>query len=178
MKNSAGSKRLLLRELVLFPMLGVIMFVSVVLMAVLPNIHLIGTLIVVFTLTFRWKALIPIYIFVFLDGLYFGFSPYWAPYLYAWALLWAAVMILPKKMPTALKAVVYPAVSGVHGLLFGVLGAPLTATLLGVSPLAWIASGIGYDITHGIGNLVGGLLILPLTNLMNRLYRQLMGSSV
>ena len=67
-------------------------------MSALPNIHLLGMLIMVLTLTFRWRALIPIYIYVFLDGLYFGFNVWWVPYLYVWTVLWGMVMLLPKQM--------------------------------------------------------------------------------
>ena len=65
------------------------MFCSKVIMEALPNIHLLGMLTMVYTLTFRWKALIPIYIYVFLNGLYAGFNVWWVPYLYIWTVLWA-----------------------------------------------------------------------------------------
>ena len=53
------AKGITLYELVLFPILGVLMFVSKLFMEFLPNIHLLGMFIMVFTLVFRWKALIP-----------------------------------------------------------------------------------------------------------------------
>ena len=49
-------------ELVLFAMLGALMFCSKIIMEVLPNIHLLGMFTVTFTLVFRSKALIPIYV--------------------------------------------------------------------------------------------------------------------
>ena len=61
-------------EMVLFPMLGTLMFTSKILMEMLPNIHLLGMLTITYTLVFRFKALIPIYIYVFLNGLYSGFN--------------------------------------------------------------------------------------------------------
>ena len=57
--------KLSIYELVLLPMLGGIMFVSKLLMEFLPNIHLLGMFIMVFTIVYRWKALVPIYIYVF-----------------------------------------------------------------------------------------------------------------
>ena len=54
-------------------------------MELLPNIHLLGMLTMVYTIVFRIKALIPIYVYVFLNGIFAGFSPWWIPYLYIWA---------------------------------------------------------------------------------------------
>ena len=94
---------LTLRETVTFAMLGVLMFGSKLFMELAPNIHLLGMFVIVFTLVYRAKALIPIYLFVFLLGLYYGF-PYhwWGAYLYIWTVLWGATMLLPRKMPAAL----------------------------------------------------------------------------
>ena len=63
-------------------MLGTIMFTSKIAMEALPNIHLVGMLTIVYTLVFRTKALIPIYIYVLMNGVYSGFSLWWMPYLY------------------------------------------------------------------------------------------------
>ena len=59
-----------LRLIAVFSMLGAIMFVSKLVMEFLPNVHLIGALTMVYTIVYRSKALIPLYIFVFLSGLY------------------------------------------------------------------------------------------------------------
>jgi hypothetical protein len=69
-----------------FSMLGTIMFLSKLIMEFLPNIHLVGTLIAVCTLVYRKKALIPIYIYVLLVGVYGGFNWWWMPYIYIWAI--------------------------------------------------------------------------------------------
>ena len=76
---STHNSRLSIFELVLMPTFGVLMYVSKLVMEFLPNIHLLGMFIMVFTLTYRWKALIPIYIYVFLLGLYGGFGLWWIP---------------------------------------------------------------------------------------------------
>ena len=64
-------------ELVIFAMLGAVMYVSKVLMEFLPNIHLLGTFVVAFTVVYRKKALYPIYVFVMLMGLFNGFNTWW-----------------------------------------------------------------------------------------------------
>ena len=161
--------------MVIFAMMGSLMFCSRVIMAVLPNIHLLGMLIMVLTLTFRWYALIPIYIYVMLDGLYLGFSVWWVPYLYIWTLLWAITMILPKKMPKWLCCAVYPVVCSLHGFAFGILYAPAYALFFKLDwngMLGWIAAGVVFDVTHGISNFAVGLLIVPFTELIRKLKKQ------
>ncbi len=161
-------------ELVLCAMFGSLMFASKVLMALLPNIHLLGLLIVTLTVVFRWKALIPIYIYVLLDGLFAGFALWWVPYLYIWTILWGVVMLLPKHMPGMVACVTYTTVCALHGLLFGVLYAPFQALAYNLGwegMLAWIAYGFVFDLLHFLGNLGAGLLIMPLVELLRRLLR-------
>ena len=130
---TANRRRRLVYYICIFAMLGSLMFCSKLIMEVLPNIHLLGMLTMVFTLVFRWRALIPIYIYVFLNGLYAGFSPWWVPYLYIWTILWGVTMLLPKKMPPRVGRIVYVAVCALHGLLFGVLCAPAWAIMCGMT---------------------------------------------
>lgn len=170
MKKTANG--LAVREMAIFSMLAALMFCSKVIMEALPNIHLLGTLIMVYTLVYRVKALIPIYLFIFMTGLYGGFGLWWLPYLYIWAILWGAAMLLPKKMPRPVAAAVYPAVCCLHGLLYGVLYAPAQALIFGLNfegMIAWIVAGFPFDLMHGIGNLFAGLLILPLSHLLQKL---------
>ena len=47
-----------LRLMAIFAMLGAIMFVSKLVMEFLPNVHLVGALLVVYTVVYRTKALI------------------------------------------------------------------------------------------------------------------------
>ncbi len=155
-----------LRLMAVFAMLGAIMFVSKLVMEFLPNVHLIGALTMVYTIAYRSKALIPLYVFVFLTGLYGGFGVWWVPYLYVWTLLWAVTMLLPKRMKSVIAVPVYMVVCALHGLLFGVLYAPAQALLLGFNfkqTVAWVAAGFPFDVIHAIGNFVAATLILPLS---------------
>lgn len=178
MSSSAPNKKSSLSpaELTIFAMLGALMYCSKMIMEWAPNVHLLGMFIMVFTLVYRKKALIPIYIFVFLVGLFNGFSVWWFPYLYIWAVLWGLTMLLPKKMPTAVKAVVYPLVCALHGFSYGTLYAPAQALIFGLNfeqTIAWIISGLPWDMVHGISNFATGLMIVPLVNLLNKLNKQL-----
>ena len=159
----------------IFAMLGTIMFCSKIIMEAFPNVHLLGTLTMTYTLVFRKKALIPIYVYVMLNGLYAGFSMWWIPYLYIWTMLWAATMLLPKKMPKRVKLTVYPAVCCLHGIAFGTLYAPAQALMFGLSfrqTVTWIIAGLPWDLVHGIGNLLVGLLIVPLSEFLEKLERR------
>jgi energy-coupling factor transport system substrate-specific component len=155
-----------------FAMLASVMFVSKIVMEPLPNLHLLGTLTMTYTLVYRWKALIPIYLYVLLNGLYAGFQIWWIPYLYVWTILWGVTMLLPRQMPPKIAIPVYVTVCGLHGILFGVLYAPVQALFFGFSwkqMLAWIAAGFPFDVIHGIGNCVMGLLIIPLSKTLAKL---------
>jgi len=148
-------------------MLGALMFASDIAMEALPNIHVVGVFIVAITVAYRWKALYPLYIYVFLNGLYAGFSMWWVPYLYVWTVLWGVVMLLPKSLPKRLSPVVYMTAAGLHGLLFGVIYAPCQALLMGFDlrqTLLWISAGFYFDLIHGISNFCLGILIVPIIN--------------
>ena len=154
-------------------MLGALMFISKIIMELLPNIHLLGTFIMVYTLVFRRKALIPIYVFVLITGLYSGFATWWIPYLYIWAILWGFAMLLPKRLTESRWAYpIYSTVSALFGLLFGTLYAPAQALLFGLDfdgMIAWIIAGIPMDLLHAAGNFAAGFLIVPLYSVLHRL---------
>ena len=154
------------------------MFCSKILMEALPNIHIVGMLTMLYTVVFRSKALIPIYIYVFLTGLYAGFDVWWIPYLYIWTVLWAVTMCLPKNMPRATAIVVYSVVCGLHGFLYGVLYAPVQALFYGFDfpkTVAWIVAGLPFDVLHGVGNIIFGCFIYRLAQLMKQMMKKVLG---
>ncbi len=158
-----------------FAVLGALMFASKLAMQALPNIHLLGLFIMAFTLVFRCKALIPLYIYVTLEGIFFGFTVWWVPYLYVWAILWGVTMLLPRRMPRRVAVVVYAVVCGLFGLSFGTLYAPVFALLMHFSwqgMTAWIAAGLPFDAIHGAANVGFGLFVLPLSELLRKLWNK------
>lgn len=160
------------RQLTIFALLGAVMFCSKVLMEWAPNIHLLGMLTMAYTLTYRKKALIPIYVYVLLQGAFAGFALWWIPYTYIWTILWGITMILPKNMPAKIAVPVYMGVCALHGLCFGTLYAPVQAIMYGLSwkgMIAWIVAGLPFDAIHAAGNLVVGALILPLSRTLTKL---------
>lgn len=157
--------KLTTREVAVFAMLGAIMYASKMLMEIAPNVHLIGTFVIAFTLVYGKKALYPIYVFVLLTGVYAGFAAWWVPYLYLWTILWGVTMLLPKNMPKKIKPFVYMTVCSLHGLLYGILYAPAQAFFFGLNlegTIAWIMAGLPWDFVHGVSNFFCGMLILPI----------------
>ena len=145
------------------------MYASKVIMEILPNVHLLGVFVVAITVAYRKKALYPIYIYVFLNGLFSGFSMWWIPYLYIWTLLWGAVMLLPKNIPTKTRPIIYMSVCALHGFLFGTLYAPAQAIMFGLdfkATVAWIAAGLPWDFVHGVSNFFCGILICPIISVL------------
>ena len=173
MSRPSKKQGLTVYELVLFAMLGMVMYVSKMVMEFLPNIHLLGMLTMVYTLVFRSKALIPIYIYIMVNGLFAGFASWWIPYLYIWTVLWGVTMLLPRNIPRKVACVVYPLVCGLHGLSFGILYAPAQALMFGMSweaTKAWIVAGwLWADPVMAVGNTLAGLLIVPMVELLNKL---------
>jgi len=156
-------------------MLGAIMLISKLVMEAIPNVHLLGALTMTYTIVYRKKALIPIYIYVLLNGLYAGFNMWWVPYLYIWPLLWGVTMLLPRNMNARTACMVYPVVCALHGLLYGTLYAPAQAVMFGLDlrgMIAWIIAGLPFDAIHAAGNFAVGFLIEPLSRLITRLEKR------
>ncbi|MCI6470185.1 MAG: hypothetical protein SO043_01405 [Lachnospiraceae bacterium] len=159
-----------------FAMLGALMYASKMIMEVAPNVHLLGVFTIAFTVVYRKKALYPIYTYVLLNGIFCGFATWWIPYLYLWAVLWGATMLLPKRIPEKLRPLVYMLLCAAHGFLFGTLYAPAQALLYGLSfqkMIAWIISGLPWDFVHGVSNFFCGILIVPIIKILTFLEKNL-----
>ena len=168
--------KLTTREIVIFGMLSAMMYVSKIIMEMIPNVHLLGVFIIAITVVYRKKALYPIYTYVLLNGLIAGFSAWWIPYLYIWTVLWGMTMLLPQNIPPKIKPIVYMLVCAGHGFLYGTLYAPTQALLFGMdfrATIAWIIAGLPWDIVHGISNFFCGILIIPIITILKNSERYL-----
>lgn len=166
--------KLTVKETAVFGMLGALMYASKIVMEVVPNVHLLGVFTIAITVVYRKKALFPIYTYVLLNGMFSGFATWWIAYLYLWTILWGVTMLLPQKMPKAVKPIVYMIINACHGFLFGTLYAPTQALLFGLSfdaMIAWIIAGFPWDFIHGVSNFFCGMLIVPIINVLQRLER-------
>ena len=141
----------------------------------LPNIEMTSFLIILFTLRFSRLTLYTIPAFILIEGLVYGFGLWWVMYLYAWPLL-ALVTLAFSRTDSAFF---WAMVSGVFGLLFGLLcaipyffigfagGGPMQGLM---QMLAWWVAGIPFDIIHGVSNFAIMLaLYRPISNLLRRM---------
>ncbi len=150
-------------------MLGALLFCSKLLMEWAPNIHFIALFIITFTLVYRAKALVPIYVFVLLTGVYGGFNVWWVPYLYIWLPLWGLAMLLPRRAPAWLLTALAMLAGALHGICYGALYAPAQAFFFKYDlqmTLAWILAGLPFDVMHAIGNFAACAAVYPLTRLL------------
>ena len=148
-------------------MLGALTFGAKVAMMALPNIEPVSLFVMLFAVTFGKKSLYPIYLYVLLEILFYGIQLWNINYLYVWALLAMGAWLLRNAkgpLPWAL-------LSGVFGLLFGALCAPVYLFSGGLAfAVSWWASGIPFDLMHCAGNFVMALvLFVPMRKLLNKL---------
>lgn len=153
----------------LFGVLGALTFALQVVMGPLPNIEPVSLLVMLFAVTFGWKCLYPIYIFVVMEVLFYGLGVWNVYYLYVWMIL-AVASVAMRKMEEPLA---WAILSGAFGLLFGALCGIVDIFIGGFGyAIAKWASGISFDLVHCAGNFVIALLLFkPLRALLNRLYQ-------
>ena len=157
-----------LGEVVLFGMLGALTFALQVVMAPLPNIEPVSLLVMLFAAVFGWKCLYAVYIFVIMEVLFHGIGLWNINYLYVWAVLAVAAMML-REMESPLG---WAMLSGVFGLFFGALCGIVDIFIggFGYAVTKWI-SGIPFDLLHCGGNFALGLILWkPLRQLLEKLY--------
>lgn len=125
--------------------------------SVIPNVELVSLMTALFAVYFGKLALFSVYVYVLVEGLLYGFYPWWfIPYLYVWALLWLVCWLLRKNEDTIIWAVVL----AVYGLLFGTMcSVPYFVTSGAAVGVAYILSGLGFDLIHAVSNFLLGLLL-------------------
>ena len=157
--------------MVLFGVLGALTFALQVVMSPLPNIEPVSLLVMLFAATFGWKGLYPVYVYVVMEILYYGFSTWNLYYLYIWAVLAVAAVFL-RKMESRLA---WALLSAAYGLLFGALCAIVDVFIggWGYAVSKWV-SGIPFDVLHCGGNFVIALVMWkPLRGVLEKLYARM-----
>ncbi len=163
--------RVRLREIILLTLLGVLMYVSQVVMAGLPNIEIVSLLIIIITRKFGLYAFISVYVFVGCEILTYGIGIWNINYLYVWALLCILVYLIRRID----SLVLYMLISAIFGLLFGTLcSVPYFLTGGVAMGVANIISGIGFDLLHCGGNFILTLLLYkPLSQVLEKALKPL-----
>ena len=160
-----------LRLVALSGILGAVLLVCQIAMAPLPNIEIVSVLVVLFAIALGKYVGYTLSVFVLLEGLVFGFGLWWFSYLYIWAVLAGAAVIF-RKMDSRLG---WALLCGFFGLLFGSLTSIPTFILSGFAAgIAYIASGIPFDLIHAVSNFLLAFLLLPvLCRLFDKLTKYL-----
>ena len=113
-------------------------------------------------------------VFILIEGVVYGFGLWWVMYLYAWPLLAFSARLLPRSN----SAFPYAMLSGVFGLLFGLLcsfpyffiGLPQGVSYGLRQMFAWWIAGIPFDLVHGVSNfLIMLALFRPVSRLLARM---------
>ena len=167
---STASKKI--RYITVTAMLAVIMYVSQIAIAAIPNIELVSLLVIVYTAVLGIKSFPIIGVFIIIEGLTYGFGLWWMCYTYIWFIL-AIITLLLRGMKSSVG---WAFVSGVYGLFFGLLCSIVYFFTGGASAMfAFWIGGIKFDIAHCIGNFVIALLLFkPLYYLLDKLYKKIM----
>ena len=165
-----AKKSLTVKEVALFGMLGALTFGGKFVMSSLPNIEPVSLFVLVFTAVFGLKALFPVGIYVAMEILVYGIQLWNINYLYVWTIL----ALIAYAMRRVQEPLIWAVVSGVFGLLFGLLCAPVYLFSGGLHfAVSWWLSGIPFDLLHCAGNFgLALLLFTPLRKLLDRLYHR------
>lgn len=142
--------------MVLYAILGTLMFVLKMALAGLPNIEPVSLLIILYTVTFGVRALWPIYLYVFLEFATWGLGLWTINYLYIWLILFLLARVF-RKMDSPVG---WAILSGAYGLCFGLLCTPVYWVSGGWAfAVSWWISGIPSDLVHCVGNFFIMLLL-------------------
>jgi energy-coupling factor transport system substrate-specific component len=145
-----------IRDICLMAVLGVILFVSQIALAFLPNIELVSLFVILFTLVFGKRVIGILAVFILAQGLCYGFGTWWLMYLYIWPLL-ALVTYLFRRLDSSVG---WALIAGSYGLVFGFLCSLVYFVIGGIGGgIAYFISGIPFDIAHCIGNFCLTLLL-------------------
>lgn len=158
------------KDIVLIGMMSAILIIVQIALAFLPNIELVSLLIIIYTLIFGRKTIYIIYVFVALEGIFYGFGLWWFSYLYLWLILYFITIMFKKVTSSFYWAII----SGFFGLSFGAFYT--IVIIITAGPAAGLASwisGIPFDLPHCIGNFVLALVLFkPLYHVLNKANKQ------
>ena len=156
------------REIAVLGLLSALLFGAKIAMAPLPNSEPVSLLVIVYTAVLGLRALVPVYVYVLLEIVTWGLGSWSFYYLYVWAVLALAALVL-REMQSPLG---WAVLSGAFGLCFGALCA-LSHGIIGgwAYALSWWISGIPFDLLHGAGNFVMAVILFkPCKSVLSRLY--------
>jgi energy-coupling factor transport system substrate-specific component len=138
----------------------------------LPNVELVSLLLLVWGAVLGRRALLAAWVFSLIELVLWGPGLWWVAYLYVWPIP-AALGWLLRRMDSSWG---WAAVSGLFGLSFGTLCAPVWLLAGGwEAALGFWLAGLPFDAIHGAGNFV---LALALFRPLRRATQRLAGGAV
>ena len=163
-----------LRELCMLALCAPMIVAGKVLLEPIPNVEIVTFFIILFTVTFGWRAMFPVAVFVLEEGLRYGFAPHWFIfYCVIWPMLVALTMLAKRLIKdSALGWAIFSSIFFVP--VFSMTNVLLLKwlRLLGMDfqILAYLIPEIPYDIAHIVGNFAVTLaLFKPLYRVLQRL---------
>ena len=169
------SRRCVARDVATVALMVAVIETCKLFMQGLPNIEMTSFLIILFTLRFGRLAAYTVPVFILIEGMIYGFGLWWVMYLYAWPLL----SLIARACSCVDSAFFWAVVSGVFGLLFGLLCA-IPYFFIGLAGggirqglmqmFSWWVAGIPFDLIHGVSNFFLMLaLYRPISSLLRRM---------
>lgn len=171
-RKSIQNKKLSIKDIAVMGVMVATMTAFKYAMSLLPNIEPVSLLIILYTLFLGPKVIYAIIVFIFIEGLIYGFGSWWICYLYVWPLLALITHFLGKSVKGNKHAVWYFSIlSGVFGLFFGAL-CSIPYFFIGgfVFGFNYFIAGIPYDIIHCVSNFCICLVLFkPLYSTLNKI---------
>ncbi|MBQ2780872.1 MAG: hypothetical protein IJF42_04860 [Clostridia bacterium] len=156
-----------LRDLAVLGMFTALLIIGKEAMSFLPNIEPVTLLLLLLAERYRFKALLPVYAFVLVEGFLYGVHMWFIAYLYVWT-IWVLLVIALRRFSHFLF---WAVAAAVYGLLFGVLTSVPYFVTGGIGGgIAYIVGGLSFDIIHCVGNFAMVMILyIPLKMLLDRL---------
>ena len=127
----------------------------------IPGVEIVSLLFIIYTLFFKEKIFYILTTFYLLEGILYGFGIWWFMYIYIWAIL----VILTYAFRNKKSIWFWSVLSGIFGLLFGLLCCPVYYITGGINmTISWWIAGIPTDIIHCISNFIVCLILFKPLN--------------
>lgn len=171
-KKSVQNNKLSVKDIAVMGVMVATMTSFKYAMSLLPNIEPVSLLIILYTLFLGPKVIFAIIVFVFVEGLIYGFGLWWVCYLYIWPLLAILTHFIGKRVTNIKSRVwVFTILSALFGLFFGALcSIPYFFTGGITFGFNYFIAGIPYDLLHCVGNFCICLaLFYPLHTTLNKI---------
>lgn len=165
--------KLTVRDITLIGLMVAVIEVCKIALSWVPNVELTSFWIIMFSIYFGRRVFFVIPVFILVEGAMYGINIWWIMYLYVWPLL-AILAMTFRKMNSAVS---YSILSGIFGLLFGLL-CSIPYIFIGAvdgiasglrMAFAWWISGIPWDMVHGVANFFIMLVLYrPVSGIMKK----------